>query len=105
MGAPNRPLPECLPIRDQRIADLLICLFSCKLAQCSNVNFASGNDDVTKFVDSYTIPTAKVNEMLAYYVDESGGDMEATAMHFLSTNNVWESWVSADVAAKIKSAL
>jgi hypothetical protein len=31
--------------------------------------------------------------------------MEATAVHFLSNSSAWESWVSADVAAKIKSAL
>jgi hypothetical protein len=43
--------------------------------------------------------------MLAYYVDISGGDMEATAMHYLETYSDWESWVSADVAAKVKSAL
>jgi len=43
--------------------------------------------------------------MLAYYADESDGDMEATARHFLSNNSVWESWVSADVVANVKSAL
>ena len=43
--------------------------------------------------------------MLAYYLDESGGDMEATAMQYLESSSDWESWVPADVAAKVKKAL
>ena len=68
-------------------------------------DWAIENPGVAIFVRLYSLPTEKVNEMLAYYVDESDGDMEATAIHFLSSNSVWESWVSADVAANVKSAL
>ena len=75
------------------------------LTKMSTTAWADANPEINDMLKKYALPTPKVNEMLAYYVDESGGDMEATAMHFLSTNNVWESWVSADVAAKIKSAL
>ena len=75
------------------------------LTKMATSKFADANPEITAMIKAYSLPTPVVNEMLAYYVDESGGDMEATAMHFLSTNNVWESWVSADVAAKIKSAL
>jgi hypothetical protein len=39
-------------------------------------------------------------------MDESGvGDMEATAKNFLSSNNMWESWVPSDVAKKVKASL
>ena len=68
-------------------------------------DWAIENPGVAVFIRLYALPTEKVNEMLAYYVDESGGDMEATAIHFLSNESVWESWVSADVAANVKSAL
>ena len=68
-------------------------------------DWAIENPGVAIFIRLYALPTEKVNEMLAYYVDESGGDMEATAIHFLSNESVWESWVSADVAANVKSAL
>ena len=39
------------------------------------------------------------------YMDESGGDMEATAKHFLSNTGMWTKWVPADVAAKVKDTL
>ena len=75
------------------------------LTKTVRADWAAENPDVAAMIKAYALPTEKVNEMLAYYVDESGGDMEATAIHFLSNDTVWESWVSADVAANIKSAL
>jgi len=75
------------------------------LTKLATGKFAAGNADIIDFVEAYTIPTADVNNMLAYYVDESGGDMEATAMHYLESSSDWESWVPADVAAAVKKAL
>ena len=75
------------------------------LTKTVRADWAAENPDIAAMIKAYALPTEKVNEMLAYYVDESGGDMEATAIHFLSNETVWESWVSADVAANIKSAL
>jgi glycine betaine/proline transport system substrate-binding protein len=75
------------------------------LTKTVRADWAAENPDIAAMIEAYALPTEKVNEMLAYYVDESGGDMEATAIHFLSNESVWESWVSADVAANIKSAL
>jgi len=75
------------------------------LTKLASGKFAAGNADLIDFAKAYTIPTADVNNMLAYYVDESGGDMEATAMHYLESSSDWESWVPADVAAKVKKAL
>ena len=75
------------------------------LTKAVRSDWAIENPGVAIFIRLYALPTEKVNEMLAYYVDESGGDMEATAIHFLSNDSVWESWVSADVAANVKSAL
>ena len=75
------------------------------LTKLATGKFASAHPEIIEFANAYTISTADVNAMLAYYVDVSGGDMEATAMHYLETYSDWESWVSADVAAKVKSAL
>ena len=75
------------------------------LTKTIRADWAAENPDIAAMIKAYALPTEKVNEMLAYYVDESGGDMEATAIHFLSNETVWESWVSADVAANIKKAL
>jgi len=51
------------------------------------------------------LPTATVNKSLAFYMDESDGDMVATAKNFLSNNKMWEKWVPGDVAKKVKAAL
>ena len=75
------------------------------LTKLATGKFAAANPDIIEFASKYSMSTAKVNEMLAYYVDESDGDMEATAMHFLESTSEWESWVPADVAAKIKNSL
>ena len=53
----------------------------------------------------YTLPTPEVNKSLAFYMDESGGDMEATAVNFLKGSNTWTNWVPADVAKKVKASL
>ena len=38
-------------------------------------------------------------------MDESDGDMVATAKNFLSNNDMWEKWVPGDVVKKVKAAL
>ncbi len=61
--------------------------------------------DETAFLRAYSIPTATVNKLLAYYEDEADGDMELLAMEYLQNNSEWKSWVSAEVAAKVSGAL
>ena len=60
---------------------------------------------IIDFVKAYTLPTAEVNKSLAFYMDESGGDMEATAKNFLKGSSAWTKWVPADVAKKVKASL
>ena len=68
-------------------------------------DWAKAHPAETEFLKKYTIPTATVNKMLAFYEDESGGDMEATAIEFLKTETMWKDWVPADVAKKVSAAL
>jgi glycine betaine/proline transport system substrate-binding protein len=77
------------------------------LTKAASTSFASkpANKPVLDFIRAYTIPTALVNSSLAFYMDESGGDMEETAKNFLSSSKIWESWVPANVAKKVKAAL
>ena len=77
------------------------------LTKAASTKFASkpANKPVLDFIKAYTIPTALVNSSLAFYMDESGGDMEETAKNFLSSSNIWESWVPPNVATKVKAAL
>jgi glycine betaine/proline transport system substrate-binding protein len=67
--------------------------------------WADSHPDETAFIEAYSIPTAQVNRLLAFYEDESDGDMELTAMEYLSNDDTWKAWVPADVAAKVSAAL
>ena len=77
------------------------------LTKAASSKFASDNKNkpIIDFIRAYSIPTADVNKSLAFYMDESGGDMEATAKHFLSNSAMWKKWVPADVAAKVADTL
>jgi glycine betaine/proline transport system substrate-binding protein len=77
------------------------------LTKAASTKFANNaaNKPIIDFIKNYSIPTAVVNKSLAFYMDESGGDMEATAKNFLSNNNMWEKWVPGDVAKKVKASL
>ena len=63
------------------------------------------NKPIIDFISKYSIPTADVNKSLAFYMDESDGDMVATAKNFLKNNNIWEKWVPSDVKKKVKASL
>jgi len=67
--------------------------------------WADTHPDETAFLRAYSIPTATVNKLLAYYEDEADGDMELLAMEYLQNNSEWKSWVSAEVAANVSDAL
>ena len=67
--------------------------------------WAKAHPEETKFLKKYTVPTATVNKMLAFYEDESDGDMDLTAREFLKTESMWKDWVPANVAKKVSAAL
>ena len=77
------------------------------LTKAASTKFANvaANKPIIDFIKKYSIPTADVNKSLAFYMDESDGDMVATAKNFLSNNNMWEKWVPSDVAKKVKASL
>ena len=77
------------------------------LTKSASTTFANkkSNKKIIDFVRAYSVPTPDVNRSLAFYMDESGGDMEATAKHFLSNTGMWKKWVPADVAAKVVDSL
>jgi len=77
------------------------------LTKSATTKFANdpANKPIIDFVKQYSLPTAEVNKSLAFYIDESGGDMEATAKNFLKGSKSWTKWVPKDVAKKVKAAL
>ena len=54
------------------------------LTKAASTTFANKaeNKPILDFIKNYTLPTATVNKSLAFYMDESGGDMEETAKNF-----------------------
>jgi len=77
------------------------------LTKAASTTFANvaKNKPILDFISKYSVPTADVNKSLAFYMDESDGDMVATAKNFLSNNKMWEKWVPSDVKKKVKAAL
>ncbi len=67
--------------------------------------WADTHPEETAFLKAYSIPTATVNQLLAFYEGEADGDMELLAMEYLQNNSEWKSWMSAEVAAKVSGAL
>ena len=45
------------------------------------------------------------DRLLAFYEDESDGDMELTAVEYLRNSSEWKSWISAAAAAGVEGAL
>ena len=73
------------------------------LSKLATGKFAKQNPDIIDFASAYTITTSVVNEILAYYVDESGGDIEITAKYYLKNYTDWQTWVPENIANKVKS--
>ena len=60
---------------------------------------------VIEYLGKRTFPSDVMNEMLVYMADEQA-DGEAAAAQFLSKHGkLWETWVSKDVAEKVKKSL
>ena len=78
-----------------------------QLTKAASTKFANNaaNKPIIDFIKKYSIPTADVNKSLAFYMDESDGDMVATAKNFLKNNKMWEKWVPGDVKKKVKASL
>ena len=77
------------------------------LTKAASTTFANKaeNKPILDFIKKYSIPTAEVNKSLAFYMDESDGDMVATAKNFLVNSNIWENWVPSSVVKSVKAAL
>lgn len=75
------------------------------LTKLATGNFYNNNPDIISFANAYTITTSVVNNLLAYYVDISDGDLEQTAKYYLKNYSEWETWIPIDIVSKIKNTL
>jgi len=67
--------------------------------------FASQYPEIIDFLNKYTLSSETVNEALVYLRQEAGGSAEKTAIHFLTTNDVWKEWVPSNVVGRVETAL
>jgi len=75
------------------------------LTKLATGNFYNNNSDIISFANAYTISTSIVNNLLAFYVDISDGNLEETAKYYLKNYSDWEAWVPSDIASKVKNTL
>lgn len=72
----------------------------------ANAGFAAAAPEVIAFLERYETTNALVSEALAYLNDNDGATTRDAALNFLGTRrDVWASWVSEDVAARVDAAL
>jgi glycine betaine/proline transport system substrate-binding protein len=70
-----------------------------------NAAFAADNSELVTFLDNFNTKTEQHNAVLAYMQD-SGATTEEAAMYFLREyEDLWTSWVPAEVEAAVKAAL
>ena len=61
--------------------------------------------EVMDFLGKRIFPGQIMNDMLVYMGDNQAGGEDAAIEFLLTQGDVWEGWVSADVAAKVKASL
>lgn len=70
-----------------------------------NTAFSQTAPQLTEFLSRVSIPLPVVDETLAH-MESSGDDAQDVAKWFLKNKpDIWSQWVSADVAARVQSAL
>ncbi len=71
----------------------------------ANARFAASAPGIIAFLDAYETTNAMVSRSLAFMRD-NGATPEQAATEFLRANgDVWRAWVSAEVAARVATAL
>jgi glycine betaine/proline transport system substrate-binding protein len=71
-----------------------------------NAEFKDGADPaIIDFLTKYSTTTAQNNDFLAYILDNDASYEEAAVYFLQNYEDVWTTWVSDDVANKVKDAL
>lgn len=68
-------------------------------------SFANSNEDAMNYLSNRSFTNAQLNSLLAW-MEDNQADGEIAALHFLENYpQIWTTWVSPEVADKVKSAL
>jgi len=66
---------------------------------------SKAGDEVMTYLKDRVFPGPVMNDMLVYMGDNQAGGEDAAIEFLLTGGDVWESWVSAEVAEKIKASI
>jgi len=67
--------------------------------------FMQSGGEINDYLAARIYPGPVMNEMLVYMADEQASGEDAAIEFLLTREDVWTTWVSEDVAAKVKAAL
>lgn len=70
-----------------------------------NAAFAADNPEVVEFLDNFQTTTAQHNSVLAYMQENEATTADAAVYYLSQYEDVWTSWVPADVADAVKAAM
>jgi len=65
----------------------------------------NGGPEVMDYLGKRVFPGQIMNDMLVYMGEEQAGGEDAAIEFLLQHGNLWQSWVSADVAKKVQASL
>lgn len=69
----------------------------------ANAGFARKAPEIARFLSAYESSNALTSEALAYLRENGQADARDAARHFIETHkDVWQAWVSPDVAARVE---
>ena len=67
--------------------------------------FAQSNADINEYLAARVYPGDVMGSMLVYMADEQAAGEDAAFEFLIQYEDLWTTWVPADVAAKIKAAM
>jgi len=67
--------------------------------------FAKGNEDINEYLSKRVFPGEVMGAMLVYMADEQAAGEDAAVEFLTKYEDIWTTWVTPEVAAKVKGAL
>ena len=67
--------------------------------------FSQGNADINEYLSKRVYPGEVMGAMLVYMADEQAAGEDAAVEFLIKYEDVWTTWVTPEVAAKVKGAL
>ncbi|NLL69678.1 MAG: ABC transporter substrate-binding protein [Epulopiscium sp.] len=106
MGKYDMTLLEDHPFDEEKWENGYTCEFpGVKVTIAANKNILEKAPEVAEFLKNYETSSLLTNQMLAY-MQENDADADDTAKWFLKKHeDLWTSWVTEEIAAKVKQTL